>query len=136
MKTPAERLADKRILIIEDEYFMADDLRRALTRAAVRVVGPVQTLDQGLELAKTEPLDAALLDINLDGVMSYPVADVLMERRIPFGMASGYDHWSIPEQYRGVARLLKPYTLNQAVRLLADLAAPPAGAGQTQGTPK
>ena len=58
-----DALAGKRILLVEDEYFIASDLKRALQKAGAHVLGPVGVLDAGLALAE-QPVDAAVLDPN------------------------------------------------------------------------
>jgi DNA-binding NarL/FixJ family response regulator len=104
----AHDLAGKRILIVEDEYFIASDLARALEQAESVVVGPVGGLAQGVALARSEALDAAILDVNLEGAMSYAIADALRVRAIPFMFLTGYDDWALPEGYRHAPRVAKP----------------------------
>jgi DNA-binding response OmpR family regulator len=83
--------AGKRILIVEDEALIAMLVEDLLSDMGFQVVGPAMTLDRGLSLARSEQLDAAILDVNLGGVWSYPIADLLVARGIPFLFASGYD---------------------------------------------
>lgn len=68
--------------------------------------------------------DAAVLDINLGGEMSYAVADCLAERGIPFLLATGYDDWALPPRLAGVPRLAKPFSpraaLDAIVRMTAE----------------
>lgn len=104
----AGTLHGKRILVVEDEYFIASDIKRTLEREGAIVVGPVGKLDAGLSLAE-EPLDAAVLDVNLEETMSYPIADRLNARDVRFMFLTGYDGWSLPAEYRDVARLAKPF---------------------------
>ena len=78
-----EGLAGKRILIIEDEYFIASDIKRALTGVGAVAVGPAGTLESALALAE-EDIDLALLDVNLEGEHSYPIANRLRDRAVPF----------------------------------------------------
>lgn len=75
-------LAGRRVLVVEDEYFIAVDLKRALSKEGALVVGPVRDLAAGLSLAD-EPIDAAILDVNLEEAMSYPIADRLRDRKVP-----------------------------------------------------
>ncbi|GAA3267429.1 hypothetical protein GCM10020258_37660 [Sphingomonas yabuuchiae] len=89
----AERtLSGCHILVAEDEFLIADDLRIELGEADAVVVGPVGTLREALEMARSERrIDGAILDVNLGGDLAYPVADILIERRIPLIFTTGYD---------------------------------------------
>jgi len=110
-------LANKRVLVVEDEYLIASDLRRQLTAAHAKVVGPVADVATGCRLAETEPLDAAVIDVNLNGEWSFALADRLTTMGIPYLFVTGYDGSSLPEVYRATPRLTKPYA--QAVMIAA-----------------
>lgn len=114
-------LAGKRILAVEDEYFIADDIRRALMREEVEVLGPVQTVDAALAIAEAERLDAAILDVNLHGTMSFPIADRLNEQGVPYALATGYDDWALPERFGAAQRVAKPFHMPTVVELLERL---------------
>ena len=116
-----EGLTGKRILIVEDEYFIATDLKRALAEAGAIVVGPAGTLASAQALVE-EDIDLALLDVNLDGEHSYPLANRLRERAVPFAFLTGYDRWALPPAYRDVPRLDKPFDLPQLIRQLTAIA--------------
>lgn len=113
-----------RILVVEDEYFIAEELREALHRLGAEVVGPVPTGEAALALLKSEPIDAAVLDINLRGEMSFAVADALEERRIPFVFATGYDRVVVPERHREVSLWSKPFDAERLVLTTLDLQQP------------
>jgi len=102
-------LNGKRILVVEDEYFVATDLRMVLQDAGAEVVGPVGNLAQGLSLLDENAADAAILDVNLAGARSFPLAESLAERAIPYMFVTGYDSWALPERYRHVPRISKPF---------------------------
>lgn len=117
--TGSGALAGRRVLVVEDEYFVADDIARALKRAGAQVVGPVPTFEQALGLiASGEPPDCAVLDINLRGDTVFPVADALRERGVPFVFATGYDAAAIPAPYREVPRWEKPFDASKLVQAL------------------
>lgn len=116
----ASALTGKRILLVEDEYFIAADLARALRREGAEIVGPVGDLSAGLKLAD-EPIDAAVLDVNLGEVMSYPIAERLARRSLPYMFLTGYDGWSLPSDYRDVARLAKPFPMHSVVAMMETL---------------
>ena len=104
-----QALEGMRILVVEDEYLLADDLRDALTEAGAQVLGPVPSVgDAQALIAREAEIDAAVLDINLRGEMVFPVADVLSERGVPFAFATGYDEWALPERFAGAPRVEKP----------------------------
>jgi CheY-like chemotaxis protein len=84
-------LAGRRILIVEDEYFLADDLRQILSEQHAEVLGPVPTTAEALALVHNDqPIDCAVLDVNLGGKAVFPISVALMERKIPFLFATGY----------------------------------------------
>lgn len=100
-------LAGKRILVIEDEFLVASLLRDMLAELGAEVVGPAQNLEIGTALAEREVLDAAVLDINIDGERSDSIAQVLMARNIPFVLATGYGERAA--SWGGVPVVDKPY---------------------------
>ncbi len=122
---PVDGLTSRSILVVEDTYFIADDLVTALKRAGATVVGPAPNRRTALSLLASLPVDAAVLDINLHGESVYPVAESLMERGKPFVFASGYGRITIPDAYRAIALWEKPFDTR---RLIASLPALIAGA--------
>lgn len=116
-------LAGKRILIVEDEYFIASDLKRALAGHDAEVVGPVGDLDGALALLNKGPLDAAVLDVNLEGAFSYPVADELKAASVPYVFLTGYDAWALPDEHRDSPRLAKPFAIAAVVAEVERLCA-------------
>ena len=112
-------LRGRRILVVEDEYMMAEDLRRDLEKVGAEVVGPVPSVADALRLlAREDGLDGAVLDVNLRGEKAYPVADALRERGVPFVLATGYEQWALPEAYKEVPRCDKPIDLCRLARAL------------------
>ena len=112
-----------RVLIVEDEFFLADDLRRALEREAVIVVGPIGTEAGSLALLKDVPVDCAILDINLHGKMVYPLARALSQRDVPFLFVTGYDSIEVEEGFGDVDLIQNPVSteaLMQGINRLTD----------------
>ena len=117
---PAASLRGLRILIVEDEYILAEDLRQGLERLGVEVLGPVATVEQALKLLQSENSpDGAVLDVNLQGDYVFPVLDLLRNKRVPFVLATGYDGWALPAAYADAPRCAKPLDM----RRLATVAA-------------
>lgn len=80
----AKRLAELRILIVEDEIFVAMAMEDALMSAGAEVIGPVMSVASGLEiLDRDEQIDGAILDINLGNELVYPLAEALRDRGVP-----------------------------------------------------
>jgi CheY-like chemotaxis protein len=119
-----DRLAGKQILVVEDEYFIASDLKRALEAQGATIVGPVASLGKALDLIARQAIDAAILDVNLEGAHSFPVADQLRENGVPYMFVTGYDEWALPEKYRQVPRVAKPFRVSVMLRALSDLFEP------------
>lgn len=120
---PSDRtpLAGRRILIVEDETLVSMVIEEALKDLGCSVVGPVATRDQALALAKAEPLDGALLDVNLGGEPVYPVADALVSRGIPFAFVTGYGQTGLTARYAKMPTLVKPFHLSTVERVLGEI---------------
>lgn len=114
-------LAGKRVLIVEDEYFIATDLARALQKEDAIVVGPAGNISVAMTLAADAPIDAAVLDINLHGATSYPIADQLAERAVPCLFLTGYDDRQVPQGYRDLPRVAKPFPMQRVLNAVAQL---------------
>lgn len=115
-------LESKCILVVEDEFLLADDLSQALAAVGAIVIGPTPSVANALVLVGDTPkIDLAVLDINLRGVLSYPVAEQLKQRAVPFIFTAGYDQALIPEQYGEVPRISKPYDRKDVLELLRAL---------------
>jgi DNA-binding response OmpR family regulator len=114
-------IVQRRILLAEDEFLVALSTTDWLESAGYEVVGPVSRMALALGLARSETLDAALLDINLAGEMVWPVAEALERRGVPFLFLSAYVPLSvIPVKFAAIPRLDKPL---DGDRLLRELAA-------------
>jgi CheY-like chemotaxis protein len=108
-KHPAPRAARLRVLLVEDESMVALLLEGMLAELGHEVVGPVARLDQALEMAQQQKLDAALLDVDLNGKEIYPVAEALDAREIPFVFITGYGRNVLRAPYCNRPTLQKPF---------------------------
>jgi len=102
-------LAGLRVLVVEDEYFLADDIARALTASGAGIVGPFGELQEAANMvAGGASIDAAILDINLRSEMVFPLARTLRGRNIPFVFTTGYDSSSIEAEFQDIVLWEKP----------------------------
>lgn len=109
---PEQPLRGCRILVVEDEYMLADELSIELSDADAIVLGPAGTLEDALDLIRSEPrIDGAILDLNLRGEAAFPAADLLVERGVPFIFTTGYDQSSIPSRFADIVRCEKPVNI-------------------------
>ena len=114
------RLHGERVLVVEDEFFIADDLARDLTAQGAEIVGPVGTAQQAMRLLDGgRRIDGAVLDIKLRDEMIYPIADELRRRRVPVVFATGYDAAIIPARFADVPCCQKPVDGEKVVQALA-----------------
>jgi CheY-like chemotaxis protein len=114
-------LRDRRILVVEDEYLIAMSLQDALENAGAVVVGPVPSIDKAIQTIDSEPnIDAAVLDVNLGGVLAYPIADMLIARKIPFVFTSGYEDNALGDRYSQVKNCPKPYLFQAMEEALVE----------------
>src|SRR5450755_3793242 len=81
----------RRVLVVEDEMIVAWLLQDMLADLGCVVVGPAASINEALVMIDAEAFDVAVLDVNLNGKMSYPIADVLASRGVPFLFSTGYD---------------------------------------------
>jgi len=120
----SKSLSGRRILLVEDEFMIAEIMEEWLNLAGAVVVGPVPTATQALRLIQTEreALDGAVLDINLgDGQTAYPVADTLSVLGVPYMFATGDVQIADAPAYRGRPRLEKPVLGRELLRAVEEL---------------
>lgn len=111
-------LSGKRVLLIEDEFLVAAMLTDVLEDAGAVVLGPAANLADGLRMAVAGEFDVAVLDWNLDGERSDPIARTLMAHGAPFLISTGYG--AVAEEFSAIPLLSKPYdTAGIVARLMA-----------------
>lgn len=111
-------LQGRHILLVEDEYFIADAMQRGLEDVGAHVVGPAASVDDALALLDEGPVNGVILDVNLDDEDVFPVAEVLTNRGIPFVFATGYNTSDLPPKWRHIARYERPVDPASIARVL------------------
>ena len=106
-------LANLRVLVVEDEIFIALEIEEQLRRFGCEVIGPVGRLERALELARTPALDGALLDVTIKGGFVFPVAAELRQRDVPVIFSTGYAPESLPAAFQDLPCLRKPFSARQ-----------------------
>ena len=99
----------RKVLVVEDEALVAMLVEDALLDAGFGVIGPAATVEEALSLLQRERPDAVVLDLNLAGETSTPVADELAARGIPYVIATGYGASGLPPGHQDAMVLAKPY---------------------------
>jgi CheY-like chemotaxis protein len=117
-------VSDRRVLVVEDEMMVAWLLEDLLADLGYAIVGPAASVNQALTMIETEPIDVAVLDVNLNGEMSYPIADALIARGVPFVFVTGYDKNRMLDGYRVFPILQKPFHRSELRDMLAKLLTP------------
>jgi CheY-like chemotaxis protein len=102
-------LNQTRVLIVEDESLLAMELEQVLQAEGYATIGPCNSLKLAAEVSRKETIDLAVLDINLNGEMVYPLADKLSAQGIPFILMTGYDTSNLPERFQSASRVSKPF---------------------------
>lgn len=103
-----DRLSDRRILVVEDEWLIAIDIQDILEGFGCTVMGPVATASAALELIADELPDAAILDVHLNGGTSLPVAEALRSCGRPFVVVTAYQQNYLTGALRDAPHLPKP----------------------------
>jgi CheY-like chemotaxis protein len=109
------------VLVLEDEWIIADQIEAALEDAGYAVVGPVGRVDAAMALLKSRAVDAAVLDINVHGDRSFRVARKLAQDAIPFIFLSGYARTELPAALSKRPLMQKPIDLPVLCRYVASL---------------
>jgi CheY-like chemotaxis protein len=114
----------RRVLLVEDEMLVVWLLEDMLADLGCAVVGPAASVNQALAMIDAEAIDVAVLDVNLNGQMSYPIADALAARGVPFVFSTGYNKDSLPNSYQSFPVLQKPFERLKLGDTLAKLLTP------------
>lgn len=113
------------VLVVEDDFVIAEDLEFALKQAGAEVVGPAESLPRAIRLFReAKKLDAATLNIDLGGVEVFPLADELLTEGVPILFLTGYGGGHIPDKYSGIRHCDKPIGSARVLEELQGLLRP------------
>lgn len=111
--------AGRRVLLVEDNFYIADAMASVLRKHDAEVIGPAATVKSALALiAVAERIDGGVLDVNLRGEMVYPVADALRTKGVRFLFLTGYETAIVMPSYADEPRLQKPVTIERLIKAL------------------
>jgi CheY-like chemotaxis protein len=113
-------LSGRRILIVEDEMILLMTIEDMMADLGCESVTSASTVDNAVRVANGQVFDAAILDMNLNGHSSRPVADALVARSVPFIVCTG-DSGDVWDDFPAAAILQKPYTYDRLVEMLTGL---------------
>ena len=108
-----------RVLLVEDEALVGMMIQDTLADCGFQIIGPVCTMAEALDAARSGDFDTAILDINLGDELVYPVADILVKRRVPFIFVTGYEVDGVDRRFSDVPVLQKPVEQEVLQRLFA-----------------
>ncbi|MDO5705752.1 MAG: response regulator [Paracoccus sp. (in: a-proteobacteria)] len=119
-------LSGRTILVVEDDFFQAQDLSDELREQGATLMGPFSTLAaaEAALSAPGEAPDAAILDIKIRNLLIYPLAQALDEAGIPYLFATGYDQSSVPHGFHHAPICEKPFQVRSIVSALCNLCEP------------
>lgn len=112
-----------RVLVAEDEMLIALDIESELSKSGFEVIGPAATLEETMRLARSEHLDAAVLDMNLRDQSAHAALVILQCKGVPFLVVSGYANPSLPPDLTPYRRLNKPFDPRQIAGLIFQMLA-------------
>jgi CheY-like chemotaxis protein len=107
--------------VLEDEYFLADDLDRMLTQHGAEVVGPISDMQQALGVLQHGGFDAAIMNVTLQGHTTFDLADELTRQNIPFMFLTGFAAKALPARFRDVKLREKPCSGQEIAHDVAKL---------------
>jgi DNA-binding response OmpR family regulator len=116
-----DTLKDVRVLVVEDEYFVAILIEEILESAGCIVLGPIPRLREALDAVGHDDYDVAVLDVNLAGERINPVADALSERNVPFLFVTGYGANALPGEYAQRPHICKPFRMAELIGALSSV---------------
>lgn len=114
-------LAGARVLVLEDDYYLASDLQDAIEKAGATVIGPCPDVRDALRLIAQDRPDCAILDVNLGQGPSFDLPRELSRQGVPFAFVTGYDAGVFPREFAGAERIEKPVSSRKIASVAARL---------------
>jgi DNA-binding NtrC family response regulator len=111
-------LAGMHVLVLEDDMLVAMLVEDTLQDHECVILGPVESLEEGLEIARNRKVDAAVMDVNIGGEKVYEIAEILEARGVPFILISGYGPGAVPEAHPNWQICSKPFRAEEMMELL------------------
>ena len=112
--------ASKRVLIVEDEVMIRMMVADMLEELGYRIAAEAGEISEAIRLAQSIDFDLAILDVNVNGKVISPVADLIRARNRPFIFATGYGSSGLPEEYRDRPSLQKPFQIETLARVIEN----------------
>ena len=133
--SPVEAVPRPRILIVEDNYLMAQEVGDFVRRLGYTVAGAAPSVERGLALIANEAIEGAVLDIDLGGEPSYPICRELAAKGLPFLFLSAYNrpHALIPTEFRAAPHITKPFEPAQFEAALRGMVGVPPSSSTALG---
>jgi DNA-binding response OmpR family regulator len=125
-----------RVLVVEDEFLIAQEVSRILRSEGCEVLGPVAIIDAAEEIVAREALNGAVLDVNLRGDLVFLLAQKLLVQGVPILFTTGYDRDNIPDSFASCLLLQKPFSGRRLRELARQVFAPPRGVVERHFGPK
>jgi two-component SAPR family response regulator len=119
--TQDTRLEGLTVLVVEDDYYLAEDAGAALTLAGARVLGPFAQFDEAQSAVSNIRPDCAVLDINLGNGPDFTSAEAMLSQGVPVMFVTGYDRATIPSELSHVQSLQKPVTGRAIVQAVGQM---------------
>lgn len=115
------KLTGKRVLVVEDEAFLALEIGIMLRESGMTPIGPIARNAEALRMIEDMPIDCALLDVNLHGESTESIAAALVSRAIPFAFVTGYGRDNIPERFHDAPLITKPFAGQKLIATVLKL---------------
>ena len=112
-----------RVLVVEREYILVDDLKKELEVHGAKVAGPIGNLGAAQDQVSREDFDVAVIDVKLGNKLAWSIADELMRGNIPFAFVTGYGAGAVLERFRYIVRWEKPYEMSKFIEDIRMLCA-------------
>ena len=126
-------LSGRRVLVVEDEMMILMMIEDMLADLGCEFVVTAANVDQALALIDAQVFDAAMLDMNLNGEIVYPLAELLTAQKVPFIFVTGYAPRSVDTRFTAVPILQKPVLQDELAAILEQVLAGPRRAKAASG---